>query len=75
MTNATIIDKKVLNECLNEITRALLQSDMQFKLVRDMETNIKKIVNLDVLATSHKKCKIIQQYKVLILAFDLTQGW
>lgn len=61
MSNATVIDEKVLNECLNEITRALLQSDVQFKLVRDMQTNIKKIVNLDDLAAGHNKRKIIQQ--------------
>ncbi|KAE8705095.1 Signal recognition particle 54 kDa protein 3 [Hibiscus syriacus] len=61
MSNATIIDEKVLNECLNEITRALLQSDIQFKLVRDMQTNIKKIVNLEDLAAGHNKRKIIQQ--------------
>ncbi|THG22862.1 hypothetical protein TEA_025559 [Camellia sinensis var. sinensis] len=61
MSNATIIDEKVLNECLNEITRALLQADFQFKLVRDMQTNIKKIVNLDDLAAGHNKRKIIQQ--------------
>jgi signal recognition particle subunit SRP54 len=61
MSNATIIDEKALNDCLNEITRALLQSDVQFKLVRDMQTNIKKIVNLDDLAAGHNKRKIIQQ--------------
>ena len=61
MSSATVIDEKVLNECLNEITRALLQSDVQFKLVRDMQTNIKKIVNLDDLAAGHNKRKIIQQ--------------
>ncbi|WMV57684.1 hypothetical protein MTR67_051069 [Solanum verrucosum] len=61
MSNATIIDEKVLNECLNEITRALLQADVQFKLVRDMTTNIKKIVNLDDLAAGHNKRRIIQQ--------------
>ncbi|XP_039053824.1 signal recognition particle 54 kDa protein 2-like isoform X2 [Hibiscus syriacus] len=60
MSNATVIDEKVLNECLNEITRALLQSDVQFKLVRDMQTNIKKIVNLDDLAAGHNKRRIIQ---------------
>ncbi|MFS8015461.1 putative signal recognition particle, SRP54 subunit [Helianthus anomalus] len=38
-----------------------LQSDVQFKLVRDMQTNIKKIVNLDDLVACHKKHKIIQQ--------------
>ncbi|KAL6005909.1 hypothetical protein ACLOJK_039954 [Asimina triloba] len=61
MSNATIIDEKVLNECLNEISRALLQSDVQFKMVRDMQINIKKIVNLDDLAAGHNKRKIIQQ--------------
>lgn len=61
MSNATIIDEKVLNDCLNEITRALLQADVQFKLVREMQTNIKKIVNLDDLAAGHNKRKIIQQ--------------
>lgn len=63
MSNATIIDEKVLNECLNEITRALLQADVQFKLVREMQTNIKKIVNLDDLAAGHNKRRIIQQVR------------
>ena len=67
MSNATIIDEKVLNECLNEITRALLQSDVQFKLVRDMQSNIKKIVNLDDLAAGHNKRKIIQQVQPFFL--------
>jgi hypothetical protein len=71
MSNATIIDEKVLNECLNEITRALLQSDVQFKLVRDMQTNIKKIVNLDDLAAGHNKRKIIQQARFLFFFFFL----
>ncbi|CAJ2661420.1 signal recognition particle 54 kDa protein 2-like [Trifolium pratense] len=61
MSNATVIDEKVLNDCLNEINRALLQSDVQFELVRDMRTNIKKIVNLQDLAAGHNKRKIIQQ--------------
>jgi signal recognition particle GTPase len=43
MSNATIIDEKALNDCLNEITRALLQSDVQFKLVRDMLISIKSL--------------------------------
>ncbi|KAH1207331.1 Signal recognition particle protein 2 [Glycine max] len=61
MSNATVIDEKVLNDCLNVITRALLQSDVQFKLVRDLQTNIKNIVNLDDLAAGHNKRRIIQQ--------------
>jgi signal recognition particle subunit SRP54 len=61
MSNATVIDEKVLGECLNEISRALLQSDVQFKMVRDMQTNIRKIVNLDTLAAGTNKRRIIQQ--------------
>ncbi|KAG8367965.1 hypothetical protein BUALT_Bualt16G0127500 [Buddleja alternifolia] len=61
MSNATIIDEKVFNDCLKDITRALLQADVQFMLVRDMQTNIKKIVNLDHIAAGHNKRKIIQQ--------------
>ncbi|GBG86459.1 hypothetical protein CBR_g41454 [Chara braunii] len=64
MNNSTVIDEKVLNECLNEITRALLQSDVQFKMVQSMQANIKKIVNLEDLAAGHNKRKIIQQVGV-----------
>uniref|UniRef100_A0A1J3GVJ3 Signal recognition particle 54 kDa protein n=1 Tax=Noccaea caerulescens TaxID=107243 RepID=A0A1J3GVJ3_NOCCA len=61
MSNVTIIDEKALNECLNEITRALLQSDVSFPLVREMQSNIKKIVNLEELAAGHNKRRIIEQ--------------
>lgn len=61
MNNVTIVDEKALNECLNEITRALLQSDVSFPLVKEMQTNIKKIVNFDELASDHNKRRIIEQ--------------
>ncbi|KAK8949712.1 hypothetical protein KSP39_PZI005764 [Platanthera zijinensis] len=61
MSNATIIDEKVLGECLNEITRALMQSDVKFEMIRDMMANIKRIVNLEDLAAGHNKRRIIQQ--------------
>ncbi|GAB4842098.1 hypothetical protein Ancab_012058 [Ancistrocladus abbreviatus] len=61
MSNATIIDEAVLNSCLNEIVRALLQADVNIRLVSEMQKNIKKIVNLDDLAAGHNKRKIIQQ--------------
>ncbi|GKB04305.1 signal recognition particle 54 kDa protein 2 [Tanacetum coccineum] len=61
MSNATIIDEQVLNECLKEITRALLQHDVHVKLVHTLQTNIKNIVNLPDLAAGHNKRKIIQQ--------------
>ncbi|CAD6253051.1 unnamed protein product [Miscanthus lutarioriparius] len=58
---ATVIDEKVLNDCLNEISRALLQADVQFKMVRDMQANIKRIVNLEALAADTNKRRIMQQ--------------
>jgi len=61
MSNSTVIDETVLNDCLNEINRALLQADVQFDLIRNMHSNIKNIVNLDHLAAGHNKRKIIQQ--------------
>uniref|UniRef100_A0A804NCQ3 Signal recognition particle 54 kDa protein n=1 Tax=Zea mays TaxID=4577 RepID=A0A804NCQ3_MAIZE len=61
MSNATVIDEKVLNDCLNEISRALLQADVQFKMVRDMQANIKRIVNLEALAAGTNKRRIMQQ--------------
>uniref|UniRef100_A0A453ABQ3 Signal recognition particle SRP54 helical bundle domain-containing protein n=2 Tax=Aegilops tauschii subsp. strangulata TaxID=200361 RepID=A0A453ABQ3_AEGTS len=49
MSNATVIDEKVLGECLNEISRTLLQFDVQ------------KIINLETLAAGTNKRRIIQQ--------------
>ncbi|VAI19552.1 unnamed protein product [Triticum turgidum subsp. durum] len=49
MSNITVIDEKVLGECLNEISHALLQSD------------VRKIVNLETLAAGTNKRHIIQQ--------------
>ncbi|KAL1203555.1 Signal recognition particle subunit SRP54 3 [Cardamine amara subsp. amara] len=61
MNNVTVIDEKALNECLNEINRALLQSDVSFPLVKEMQANIKKIVKLEDLAAGHNKRRIIEQ--------------
>ncbi|KAI3944229.1 hypothetical protein MKW98_016459 [Papaver atlanticum] len=61
MNNETVIDEKALNDCLNEITRALLKADVHFDLVKNLKINIKKIVNLDDLAAGHNKRRIIQQ--------------
>ncbi|KAK4850024.1 hypothetical protein QYF36_003166 [Acer negundo] len=45
MLNATIFDEKVLKEFLDEISRALLQSDVPLDLVSGIQTNMKKILN------------------------------
>eukprot|EP00897_Mesotaenium_endlicherianum_P001704 jgi/Mesen1/1561/ME000134S00680 len=61
MNKVTVIDEKALGECLNEITRALLQADVNIKMVMNMQQNIKKIVNLEELAAGHNKRIIIEK--------------
>eukprot|EP00250_Pteridium_aquilinum_P014339 c21925_g1_i1 orf=1537-3030(+) len=61
MSNVTVIDQKALQECINEITRALFQADVSIKLVMTLASNIKKTVNPDDLAAGHNKRKIMQQ--------------
>ncbi|XP_058099032.1 signal recognition particle subunit SRP54 2-like isoform X2 [Magnolia sinica] len=58
--DAPIVDENVLNECLYEIRWALLQADVQFRMVYDMFINVKKNVNLHDLSGGHNKFKIIQ---------------
>lgn len=61
MNKVTVIDEKALSDCLNEIARALIQADVQFKMVKNMQDNIKKIVNLEELAAGHNKRVIIEK--------------
>ena len=65
MKGATVVDEKVLAECLNEISRALLQADVRFETVRDVKANIKSIVNLDALAAGTDKRRIIQKVRYI----------
>ncbi|WCJ25763.1 Signal recognition particle 54 kDa protein [Euphorbia peplus] len=41
MMEASIVDEKVVDLCLKEIALALFQTDLQFKLVRDLQNNVK----------------------------------
>ncbi|GAB2250222.1 hypothetical protein Droror1_Dr00013581 [Drosera rotundifolia] len=62
MSNATIVDQSVLNACLNDIIRALLQADVNIRLVKQMQDNIKRIVNFEEMAAGINKRRIVQQY-------------
>lgn len=61
MSNATLIDEGVLNDCLKEIGNALVQADVKVDLVFSMRTNIKKRVNMDEMAAGLNKRKIIEK--------------
>ena len=65
MKGATVVDEKVLADCLNEISRALLQADVRFETVRDVKAGIKSTVNLDALAAGTDKRRIIQKVRYI----------
>ena len=74
MKGATVVDEKVLAECLNETSRALLQADVRFETVRDVKANIKSIVSLDALAAGTDKRRVIQKAVVGELCRMLDPG-
>ncbi|KAE8810458.1 Signal recognition particle 54 kDa protein 2 [Hordeum vulgare] len=61
MMNATVVDERVLGDYLNEITRALLQADVQFDIVRDMQASVKRAVYLGALAAGTDKRRAIRR--------------
>jgi signal recognition particle subunit SRP54 len=61
MSNAMVIDEAALDECLKEICKALLQSDVNVRLVAALRGNVKKRVNVEELAAGMNKRKIIEK--------------
>jgi hypothetical protein len=61
MANTMVIDEAALDECLKEICKALLQSDVNVRLVANMRANVKKRVNVEELAAGLNKRKIIEK--------------
>jgi signal recognition particle subunit SRP54 len=64
-----VVDEKVLNDCVNEISRALLQADVRFETVR-----IKSTVNLQALADGTNKRRVIHRAVVAELRRMLDPG-
>jgi len=61
MANVTIVDEEVLNACLKEICTALLQADVNIKLVKQLRDNVKRAVKLEEMAAGLNKRKIIER--------------
>ena len=47
---ATVIDEEVLNAMLKEICTALLESDVNIRLVKQLKDNVKKAIDFDEVA-------------------------
>lgn len=60
LSNTSVIDETVLNECLKEIATALLQADVNVKHVAKLREEVKKKVKIDDVAAGLNKRKIIE---------------
>ncbi|KAJ2653388.1 Signal recognition particle [Coemansia sp. RSA 1250] len=60
LSRASVIDEKAVDALLREVCSALLESDVNVMLVQKMRQNVKKRVNMDELASSTNKRKVVQ---------------
>lgn len=61
LTNSTIIDEDALSACLKEISHALLEADVNIKLVVRMRRNVTNRVGMEELAAGVNKRRLIQR--------------
>merc|ERR1719394_1353702 len=61
LSKATIINEDVLNSLLKEVCSALLEADVNIKLVKQLRENVKTCIDFEEMAQGHNKRKIIQQ--------------
>eukprot|EP01006_Ploeotia_vitrea_P045444 TRINITY_DN66942_c11_g1_i1.p1 TRINITY_DN66942_c11_g1~~TRINITY_DN66942_c11_g1_i1.p1 ORF type:complete len:521 (+),score=259.78 TRINITY_DN66942_c11_g1_i1:51-1565(+) len=60
MRASSVVDKDVLNKLLSSLAMALMQADVDFQLVKKLQDNIRKNVNLEEMAAGVNKRKAIQ---------------
>ena len=53
---ATVIDEEVLNAMLKEICTALLEADVNIRLVKQLKDNVKQAIDFDEVAQGWFKC-------------------
>ncbi|KAL4440590.1 hypothetical protein ABPG75_003591 [Micractinium tetrahymenae] len=61
LNSVTVVDEAVLDACLKEIATALLQADVNVRLVANLRNNVKKRVNMEQLASGLNKQKVIEK--------------
>lgn len=61
LNRTTVVDDEVFNAILKEICGALLESDVQVKLVRELRDNVKLAVNLEDSASGVNRRRLIQK--------------
>ena len=72
LSKATVINEEVLNTLLKEVCSALLEADVNIRLVKSLRENVKSVIDFDEMAQGHNKRKMIQQavFKELVQLVD-----
>ncbi|KFM74977.1 Signal recognition particle protein, partial [Stegodyphus mimosarum] len=72
LNNATIINKEVLDSMLKEICTALLEADVNIKLVKQLRENVRSVIDFDEMAAGLNKRRMIQSavFKELVKLVD-----
>ncbi|KAF7704468.1 hypothetical protein HF521_021540 [Silurus meridionalis] len=72
LSNATIINEEVLNAMLKEVCAALLEADMNIKLVKQLRENVKATIDLENMPSGLNKRRMIQHavFKELVKLVD-----
>ncbi|CAG2106135.1 unnamed protein product [Medioppia subpectinata] len=70
--NATIINKEVLDGLLKDICTALLEADVNIKLVKQLRENVRSVIDFEEMAAGLNKRRMIQMavFKELVKLVD-----
>jgi len=72
LSKATIINEEVLNNMLKDVCAALLESDVNVRLVKQLRENVRSVIDFDEMAQGLNKRRMIQQavFKELVKLVD-----
>ncbi|XP_074594317.1 signal recognition particle 54k [Brevipalpus obovatus] len=76
--SATIINQEVLEGLLKEVCTALLEADVNIRLVKQLRENVRKVIDFDEMAAGLNKRRMIQMavFKELVKLVDPgVKGW
>lgn len=72
LSNATVINEEVLNAMLKEICAALLEADVNIRLVKQLRENVRSVIDFEEMAGGLNKRRMIQSavFKELVKLVD-----
>ncbi|GJQ88056.1 SRP54 [Trypoxylus dichotomus] len=72
LSKATIINEEVLNGMLKEICAALIEADVNIRLVKKLRENVRAVIDFDEMAGGLNKRRLIQRavFKELVKLID-----